>query len=156
VIPDKIVTHCPQAPYFKNTYYPKGGYVTIDQQVGDLIDFYMIQFYNQGDSQYNTYNELFVNATGKQFNGTSVSEIAKLGVPLNKLVVVKPILVNDATNTGWVDSTSLGQWAIQANTDYGWYAGIGHWQYASDLTGKTISNAAGPLISRCSQTGKCT
>lgn len=31
VIPDKIVTHCPQAPYFKNTYYPKGGYVTIDR-----------------------------------------------------------------------------------------------------------------------------
>lgn len=73
VIPDKIVTHCPQAPYFKNTYYPKGGYVTIDQQVGYMIDFYLIQFYNQGDSQYNTYNELFVNASGKTFNGTSVS-----------------------------------------------------------------------------------
>lgn len=55
VIPDKIVTHCPQAPYFKSSYYKNGGYITVDKQVGNLINFYLIQFYNQGDSQYNNY-----------------------------------------------------------------------------------------------------
>jgi len=64
-------------------------------------------------------------------------------------------LTSDATNTGWVDSYSLGQWAVQANTEIGWYAGIGHWQYSSDFTGKTIKNAAGPLIALCKETGKC-
>jgi len=73
VIPDKIVTHCPQAPYFKSEYYVHGAYVTVDQQVGDLINFYIVQFYNQGDSQYNTWDELFVHATGATFNGTAVS-----------------------------------------------------------------------------------
>ena len=73
VIPDKIVTHCPQAPYFKSSYYKNGGYITVDKQVGNLINFYLIQFYNQGDSPYNNYTELFVSASGKTFNGTSVS-----------------------------------------------------------------------------------
>ncbi len=86
IIPNHIVTHCPQAPYFKNEYYTNGtvngGYKTINDQVGDLINFYIVQFYNQGDSQYNSYNELFVHATGAAFNGTAVSEIAARGVPL--------------------------------------------------------------------------
>lgn len=56
LLPNAIITHAPQAPYFKNTYYPKGGYVTVDKQVGSLIDFYNVQFYNQGNTQYNTYN----------------------------------------------------------------------------------------------------
>ena len=53
--PDMILSHCPQAPYFKRSYYMNGGYYTINQQVGDQIDFYMLQYYNQVDSQYNTY-----------------------------------------------------------------------------------------------------
>ena len=55
IIPDHIVTHAPQAPYFKNDYYKNGGYITVDNKVGDLINFYNIQFYNQGDSKYDTY-----------------------------------------------------------------------------------------------------
>ena len=55
VIPDHIVTHCPQGPYFKEEFYKNGAYVTIDKAVGDLINFYIIQFYNQGNTKYNTY-----------------------------------------------------------------------------------------------------
>ena len=55
LLPNKIISHAPQGPYFKNDYYPKGGYVTINQQVGNMIDFYNVQFYNQGDTQYNSY-----------------------------------------------------------------------------------------------------
>ena len=55
MIPDHILTHAPQAPYFKDEYYKNGGYITVNKEVGDLINFYNIQFYNQGDSKYNTY-----------------------------------------------------------------------------------------------------
>ena len=72
VIPNHIVSHCPQAPYFKNEYYINGGYKTINDEVGDLINFYILQYYNQVDSQYNSYEELFVHATGEDFNGTAV------------------------------------------------------------------------------------
>jgi len=65
------VTHAPQAPYFKNDFYKNGGYITVDKEVGDLINFYNIQFYNQGDSKYNTYDELVEKATGF-FAGTSL------------------------------------------------------------------------------------
>jgi chitinase len=42
-----ILTHAPQAPYFKGKpKYPNGGYVTVNDEVGDLIDWYNVQFYN--------------------------------------------------------------------------------------------------------------
>lgn len=72
MMPSKIITHAPQAPYFKSEYYRKGGYITIHREVGKMIDFYNVQFYNQGNTQYNTYNELFIKATGT-FSGTSLS-----------------------------------------------------------------------------------
>ena len=63
-IPNHILSHAPQAPYFKNEYYKNGGYITVHKQVGSLIDFYMVQFYNQVDSKYDNYEELFIHATG--------------------------------------------------------------------------------------------
>lgn len=35
--------------------YKNGGYNKIHREVGDIIDFYNIQYYNQGDSAYNSY-----------------------------------------------------------------------------------------------------
>ena len=55
IIPQHIVTHAPQAPYFSSTSYKNGAYVTVNQKVGNLIDFYNVQFYNQGDTTYDTY-----------------------------------------------------------------------------------------------------
>jgi hypothetical protein len=66
-----------------------------------LINFYNVQFYNQEDSKYDTYAELFNSATGK-FSKTSVNEIVKRGVPAKKIVVGKPVLPTDASNTGWI------------------------------------------------------
>lgn len=154
-IPNHIVTHCPQAPYFKNEYYVHGGYKTINDQVGDLIDFYIIQFYNQGDSRYDTYDELFVHASGKAFNGTALTEIANRGIPLKKLVVCKPITSADATNTGWMSATDLGAAVVKAYNEFGWYAGVAHWQYSSDYSGNALRSAAGGLIDLCKQSGKC-
>lgn len=46
-IPTHILSHAPQAPYFKKEFYVNGAYITVNKEVGNLIDFYMIQFYNQ-------------------------------------------------------------------------------------------------------------
>lgn len=55
IVPNHIFTHAPQAPYFKSEYYKNGGYITVHKEVGDLIDWYNIQFFNQVDSRYDTY-----------------------------------------------------------------------------------------------------
>lgn len=54
-LPNHIITHAPQAPYFKQEYYKNGGYVTVNEKVGNTIDFYTVQFYNQGNTQYDSY-----------------------------------------------------------------------------------------------------
>lgn len=61
-----ILTHAPQAPYFSGFHgYKNGGYVTVHQEVGDLIDWYNVQFYNQATTRYDSYEEMWVNATGE-------------------------------------------------------------------------------------------
>ena len=57
--------------------------------MGDLIDWYNVQFYNQGSTEYNTYAELFTTATG-YFSQTSVKEIINRGIPSSKVIVGKP------------------------------------------------------------------
>lgn len=64
MIPNHIITHAPQAPYFCSQRYKNGAYVNINQQVGNLIDFYNVQFYNQGNNTYDTYEKLFVCSGG--------------------------------------------------------------------------------------------
>ena len=81
--------------------------------------------------------------------------MAARGIPLQKIVVGKPILTTDATNTGWISQTDLGTYAAQAYKDYGWYAGIAHWQYPSDKTGQAIKDSAGPLIDLCNKNQNC-
>ena len=59
LLPNHLITHAPQAPYFSTTQYTAGGYITVDKQVGNTIDFYNIQFYNQGGTTYDSYDNLF-------------------------------------------------------------------------------------------------
>jgi len=58
---------------------------------------------------------LFTKATGT-FSGTSVQEIVARGIPSNKIIVGKPAIPTDASNTGYVDPVTLGKWITQAYT----------------------------------------
>lgn len=100
-MPDHVISHAPQGPYFKKEYYKNGAYITVNDQVGSMIDFYNIQFYNQGDTKYDNYDELFIHASGF-FSGTAVKEIISRGVPAKKIVVGKPVTPGDASNTGYM------------------------------------------------------
>ena len=154
LLPNHIICHAPQAPYFKEEYYKNGAYMTVHKQVGKLIDFYNVQFYNQGDTKYDSYQALFLES-GSFFSGTSVNEIIKRKVPSNKIVIGKPVTQADAANTGTVDNVDLGKWASQAYKDLNWYAGIMYWQYPSDIGGKAIQSSAGHLKELCSENKNC-
>jgi len=131
-----IITHAPQAPYFSWSY-PKGGYLTVDKEVGDSIDFYNVQFYNQATSSYDSYTTLFEKANGWA-NGTSVYEIIASGVPPSRIVVGKPVTTGDASNTGYVQVSQLAGFFSQAK-GRGWNTGFMGWQYKSDADGSWSS-----------------
>eukprot|EP01123_Difflugia_compressa_P013556 TRINITY_DN6353_c0_g1_i1.p1 TRINITY_DN6353_c0_g1~~TRINITY_DN6353_c0_g1_i1.p1 ORF type:complete len:333 (-),score=55.65 TRINITY_DN6353_c0_g1_i1:16-987(-) len=129
-----IISHAPQAPYFMGTSkYPNGGYLTVDKQVGDLIDYYNIQFYNQGTSDYTTYNTLFEQSDGWSSN-TAVQQLIASGIPASRIVVGKPVTTGDATNTGYVEVNQLKQMFQSASTF--WRTGYMGWQYRSDSDGE--------------------
>jgi chitinase len=87
--PKYIITHAPVAPWFSPDKYKTGAYLTVDKQVGSMIDWYNLQFYNQGASEYTDCAGLF-DKSSSQWPKSSVFEIAASGVNLNKLVVGKP------------------------------------------------------------------
>ena len=144
MIPNHTITHAPQAPYFSTERYKNGGYVNVHRQVGHLIDFYNVQFYNQGDTTYDTYEKLFV-TSGGHFPGTSVKEISQKGVPLEKIVVGKPVTTADAYNTGYMDQQTLGNALVRAYNEGHWYAGIMLWQFQSDKGGLCVKAVCSQL-----------
>jgi len=122
--------------------------MTIHNAVGNLIDFYNVQFYNQGNNSYDTYDKLFI-CSGTPFQGTSVSELAKRGVNINKIVVGKPCLQKDAVNTGWMDLNTLKNSINRAHKEGGWSAGVMFWQFSSDKNGKAIMTVISELKQAC-------
>ncbi|KAI0757532.1 chitinase [Daedaleopsis nitida] len=120
-----ILSHAPLAPWLSpNQQFAAGAYLTVNKNVGPMIDFYNIQFYNQG-----LYTDCagLLDAAGAPFAGSALFEIAKNGVDLNKLVIGKPGAVTDATN-GFMDPATLSQCVAQAKAK-GWNGGIMSFQF---------------------------
>ena len=150
-----IMTNAPQAPYFMDGHY-KQNYVDLynaklsdGSRVGDHIDSYLVQFYNQGSSTYSNYTTLFESSDGWSA-GTSVSQIAKKGIPMSKLAVGKPVSPGDVSNTGYLPVNQLAsifQMAKQPNkvwSNMTYVGGIMGWKFRSDPDGtwvKTLKNA---------------
>lgn len=139
--PGAIITHAPQSPFFgaigaTNTWAgPSGGYTAVYNGISDILSFFNVQFYNQGNSCYVSYNSLFNdgNAEGCGLPGSSVSEINQAGVPLSAIIVGKPVHSGDAGD-GWVDGNTLNQWFSQASQSLGWNGGIMGWEWTDDGT----------------------
>jgi len=137
-----VISHAPQAPYFgpiggSGTWVgASGGYTAVYKKVASYITFFNVQFYNQGASCYTDYNGLFVTSSGcSSFPQTAVSEIAKAGVPLSKIVVGKPVTSADA-GSGYVSASSLHTWFQQASA-LGWNAGVMGWVWNDPATLQT-------------------
>ena len=143
---DAIITHAPQGPYFSKGLYPKDAYLTIEQQIGSMIDFYNVQFYNQGEGIYDNPQSLF-NVSGGWCPGSSINEMIAEGIPSSKIILGKPATTADGSN-GWMSAADLNQ-AITDNYAYnGWNGGVMFWQFTSDIDGTFASKvAAGVLTS---------
>ncbi|CDO76422.1 Glycoside Hydrolase Family 18 protein [Trametes cinnabarina] len=122
-----ILTHAPLAPWLSpNAQFKAGAYLTVDKNVGSLIDWYNVQFYNQ---QTYTDCESLLNTSTGPFTGSSLFEIAANGVSLNKLVIGKPGGASDANNgDGFIDPATLGTCIDQAKAK-GWSAGVMAFQF---------------------------
>ena len=135
-----LVSHSPQTPYL----YPysngnwKTLYYTIEQNFGDYIDWYNIQYYNQGtyseESQVFT-NDVAFNASVKQLqNGVA----GLTPIPAKKIVVGGGTdsgsgLCKNSSNTTGPTWTTLSKWVKnqENNENSEWYnnGGVMSWVY---------------------------
>ncbi|KAK6992232.1 glycoside hydrolase family 18 protein [Favolaschia claudopus] len=121
-----ILTHAPVAPWFSPNKWGGGGYLKIHQSVGNLIDWYNIQFYNQGASEYTTCANLLTTSSSTWPN-SAVFQIAASGVPLSKIVIGKPATTGDANN-GFISTGTLASCLATAKNQ-GWNGGAMAWQW---------------------------
>lgn len=135
------ISHAPQAPYFgpvggsSLTYWTGalGGYTSVYAALpAGSIDFFNVQFYNQGETMYVDYAGLVqTSESGGNFPGTAVVQIASYGIPLSAIVVGKyldPLNPSDGTN-GYVAPFTLGQFVGQAQIQYGFTPSVMVWQW---------------------------
>lgn len=119
-----------------------------------MIQFYNVQFYNQGSTPYNTSGSLF-NASGGWAAGTSVNEIIARGVSGSKIVVGKPATTAGG-GAGFMSASSIGD-ALVANYKFnGWMAGVMFWQYSLDPNGTICAAAISPLLKAINSTNIAT
>ncbi|KAL1943057.1 hypothetical protein VTO73DRAFT_4728 [Trametes versicolor] len=123
-----ILSHAPVAPWFSvNKLFSAGAYLKVDQTVGDLIDWYNVQFYNQGTTEYTTCDNL-LNTAGGDWPGSALFEIAAAGVDLNKLVIGKPGNNAGDADSGFIAPATLAGCVAQAKAK-GWDAGVMSWEF---------------------------
>ncbi|KAJ7612521.1 glycoside hydrolase family 18 protein [Mycena polygramma] len=121
-----ILTHAPVAPWFSPSIWGGGGYLKVHATVGNLIDWYNIQFYNQGTTEYTTCASLLTTSSST-WPETALFQIAASGVPLSKLVIGKPATSSEADN-GFMPTSTLATCLSQAKSQ-GWNAGAMVWEY---------------------------
>ncbi|KIY63585.1 glycoside hydrolase family 18 protein [Cylindrobasidium torrendii FP15055 ss-10] len=139
-----IITHAPVAPWFTPSIYSGGGYLKVHNAVGNAIDWYNIQFYNQGTAEYTTCDGL-LNKSSDTWPETSVFEIAGNGVDVSKLVIGKPGTTGDANN-GFMTASDLAV-CLQEAKGKGWNGGAMAWQYpnADSSWIKTVRSLSWPV-----------
>ena len=145
------ITHAPQPGYCvaNSTGFSCGtgaGYVKIyaDSVLqGDPIDFFNMQFYNQGpNAPYTTYNNMFLQ---DDFYNASLTQIASysaenISIPQDKILVLKPLQTGDVFNTGYIDPQELKNIFNEAATGIGYFANAGVWRFH----GTTSAQSSGP------------
>ncbi|KAH9851885.1 chitinase [Lenzites betulinus] len=118
-----ILSHAPVGPWFSPGFCPGGCYLTVDKNVGSLIDWYNIQFYNQSpDPGYESCDTLLSTTP------SSIFSIQKSGVDVNKLVIGKPGIQADAPSGGLIDPATLAT-CMQTAVAGGWNAGVMGFQF---------------------------
>ncbi|KAJ7708680.1 glycoside hydrolase [Mycena rosella] len=136
-----IITHAPVAPWFAPNLWGGGGYLKVNTAVGNLIDWYNIQFYNQGATEYTTCANLLTTSSTTWPN-TALFQIAASGVPLSKLVIGKP----SASGGGFMTAATLGGCVATAKSQ-GWTGGAMVWEWPGAAAAwiQTVRGSAWPV-----------
>lgn len=142
-LPFHLISHAPQAPYFAANFSSKGAYYSLKDVFANLVDFYNIQYYNQGNTTYDTYSGLFLDS-GSLNPNNAVYQLIGQGIRPEQIVLGKPVTKADAYNSGWVSSEALNKFLLQSVSDSrngGWTPNLMFWQFLSDLNGTVLATA---------------
>lgn len=127
-----IISHAPLAPWFTTaSTYPKGGYLEVNKQVGSLIDFYNIQFYNQV-GEYTTCTTLIT--TSAIYPGTALLQIVASGIDPKKALLGKPADATDAHAEDYMPASNLVT-CVDTAKSKGWSGGLMLWQWPDQEQG---------------------
>lgn len=137
-----LISHAPVAPWFTSgDNYPSGAYVDVHKKTGDGINFYNIQFYNQGSGVYEDCDSLIYDS-GNSWPDTSAMQInTYAGVPLDKIVIGKPLDAGAASN-GYVDETTLATCIAEAQA-LGWNGGVMFWEWSTTIGNSFMATVRG-------------
>jgi hypothetical protein len=119
----KIITHAPQPPYFAP------GYAQAYSQIykkAPSINFLLVQYYNNGPAT--TYESIFTDTS----SGMCVTNIKNLGIPLNKIVLGKPVNSGDA-GSQWISASEIRS-IVNKAAALGWNTGVMGWQWHDSTT----------------------
>jgi chitinase len=126
------ITHAPVAPWFTTdeATYPHGAYRAIAQNTGDAIDWFNIQYYNQGN-MYSSCEQLITQSPAGEYPHTSIWEIhTKSNISLEKLVIGKPARKDDVGGgEGYMSAEDEEVCLKEAFTMYNWTAGAMFWEF---------------------------
>lgn len=126
-------------PTFRN-----GAYLTVNTNIGSLIDFYIVKYYGQGSSTYNTAESLFNASTGWAVK-TSVKELIAKGIDPAKIVVGKPATIKSGDASSFMDSAKLSAGISSFYQSSGWKTGVMLYEFASDIDGTFLKTALQPI-----------
>jgi len=129
---DKLLTHAAQISYFAKSW-TRFGYRVVHKNVGNLIDFYNIKFYNQGQERWNDYKNLFVSKSDGWLTKTSVNDLIKDGIPQEKIVIgtilMQPNEPSRDGDTPTAEHKELWEFGCKGKEEFHWDAGFMVWQY---------------------------
>jgi len=147
------ITAAPQAPYLgpvgaSTTWAgPLGGYVGVYKASvlpggGAAIDWMCVQFYNQDNANYGSYETMFVQAA-PAFPLSSVQEVTQplTGVPLSALIV-GALLTPRFGDSGYVPPESLRVFFARAKASLLYDGSAMVWAFADGTTDPSIDSGA--------------
>jgi chitinase len=92
-VPNCVISHAPQTPYFTDQW--QNVYTQFYLQYKTVIDFFNIQYYNNGTSS--TFEEIFINSDGTDMPGVAVAQLIQKGINPEAIVVGKPVNAQEGT-----------------------------------------------------------
>lgn len=139
------ISHAPQAPFFSSD----GGYSDVERGTNGIIEYYNIQYYNQGGWEYQSYKNyesLFDEQYNNIENPSCIPSIIKQGISGDKLIIGKPITQSDVNNTGYIPLETLENILKKAITNEIRFGGIMGWKVDSDVNGEWGKDMAELLL----------